>query len=361
MATAEIQTTELAAPLGAALEIVYPVLHGGDTGPALIAAKCAGLLAGYDRRWRTAPYRVDDVECVVSSDLWNPDTGRKSRSFTVSGKIDVRVTDLHTGQRGFIDHKTCSQDITDPNGPYWRQLAIEGQVTHYMLLEWLNARKVDYAIWDVVRKPCIAPKGLGKKEVAEFLAFGRYFGSQFDAGEMERFRATERETPMMYAARLAFDCGTERPEWYFQRRIVPRLDAEVRQYAGELWDHGQDILGVRNTGRHPRNSGACFRYNSPCRFLAVCSGYDSIDSPGWTRRPWVHPELPPGETTGVEILTNSRIRTFQTCRQLHQYQYEMGVEKADEEEREALFFGDLYHRALEAYFLTIKQYQQKEQ
>lgn len=357
--TAEHTVTD--APLLAGLELLSLAIRGTDPTQALIAAKCAGLLCGYDQRWRNAPYRIEDVECVVSSDLWNPESGRKSRSFSVSGKIDVRAVDMLTGAQVIFDHKTCSQDITDPSGPYWRQLVVEAQPTHYMLVEWLNGRKVDYAIWDVIRKPGISPKALSKKDAAEFLASGLYFGRQFDQNELEAFRAIERETPVMYAARLANDCAIERPDWYFQRRPVPRLDAEVREYAGELWDHGQDLLAARASGRMPRNSGACMFFGSPCKFLGVCSGHDTIDSEQWTRKAWVHPELPQIEGDGRDVLTNSRIRCFQTCRRKHQYQYEIGVERTDEEEREALIFGDTFHRALEAYFLTLKAFQQKEQ
>lgn len=347
-------------PINAALDIVAPMIHGTDASTALIAAKCAGLLAGYDRKWRNAPYRIEEVECVVSSDLWNPESGRKSRSFSVAGKIDVRATDIQTGASVIFDHKTCSQDITDPNGSYWRQLTVEAQPTHYMLIEWMNSRKVDYAIWDVIRKPGIAPKALAKKDAADFLALGQYFGQQFDANEMELFKANERETPLMYAARLAHDCSIERADWYFQRRTVPRLDSEIRGYASELWDHGQDLLAARASNRMPRNSGACMLYGSPCKFLGVCSNHDSIDSEQWARKTWMHPELPQTEGDGRDVLTNSRIRCFQTCRRKHQYQYEIGVERINEEEREALVFGDLFHRALEAYFLTLKQLQKEQ-
>lgn len=98
-------------------------------------------------------------------------------------------------------------------------------------------------------------------------------------------------------------------------------------------------------------------YGSPCEFLGVCSGYDDISSANWKQREWVHPELPAGEGRGLELLTNSRIRCFQTCRQKHHFKYEIGIERVDEEERESLFFGDLFHRALEAYFLALKEQQ----
>lgn len=335
-------------PLDRALAVLTPQ---DDPSKALVATKCRALMIGYASRWSgTKAIAVQAVEDLVTSDLWNPETRRTSRSFTIAAKIDVRY--IQDGRLMLMDHKTCSEDITDPNATYWRQLAIEGQVTHYMLLEWLNARKVDMAVWDVVRKPSIRPKQLTKKEIQSAI-FGReYYGRAVTDADVEEIQHTNAETLGMYEARLIHDCTVERPQWYFQRRPVPRLDHELVEYASELWEHGQEILHVRNTGRHVRNSGACMMYGSPCKYLGVCSGHDDVDSANWTRKNQVHVELPTLEGDGRDVITNSRIRSFQTCRRKHYYDYELGVERVDEEERETLFFGTLWHEALEAFFLA---------
>lgn len=348
-------------------EVLAWHLESDDASRALVAAKCYALLQGYDQRWHDAPYRIDGVEAVMTSDLYNPETQRKSRSFVIAGKIDVRATEIATGAKVILDHKTASQEITDPNAPYWRQLAIEGQVSHYMMLEWLNENKVDKGIWDVIRKPSISPKAIAKKDREAMEKDRTYCGFPVLDLDIEIVQATERETPMLYAKRLAQDCTVERPDWYFQRRAVPRLDKEIFDYGVEVWGHGQDMLAARNNGRHPRNSGACFTYNSPCKFLSVCSGHDQIDSEQWSVKPFVHSELAElwhveedGEPSrGLDILTNSRIRCFQTCRQKHYFQYELGVEKIDEEEKESLFFGTLFHESLEQYFLALQKQQLK--
>lgn len=320
-----------------------------DDSQRLVAAKCRGLLCGYHARWKDAGYEAASVERVYWSDLFNPDTARKSKSFRVAGKIDVLAT---LGGRSYIiDHKTTSQDITDPDAPFWRQLVVEGQVTHYMLLQWLNGEKTDGAVWDAIRKPGISPKKLAKAERASAVSGASYFGYRLTDDERFAFAGSEeRETLPMYEARLAHDCTVERPEWYFQRRPIPRLDGEVLEYAKELWGHGQELLHVRQTERHSRNSGACMLYGSPCKFLGICSGHDSADSDKWRRKSWVHAELPVGETDGCEVLTNSRIRNFQTCRRKHYYDYELAIERQDEEEREALFFGSLIHEGLRAWW-----------
>src|ERR1035438_6586997 len=62
---------------------------------ALIGAKCRGLICGYDKRWRAETitmFTVDGIEYYVESDLWNPETNHKSRSFSIAGILDVSVT-----------------------------------------------------------------------------------------------------------------------------------------------------------------------------------------------------------------------------------------------------------------------------
>ena len=231
-------------------------------------------------------------------------------------------------------------------------LIIEGQVSHYLLLEWLNGRKADEAIWDVMRKPGIRPKDLSKKDCEATLRTGHYFGRELSAVSIGQLRETSREDLEMYEARLAYDCTEERPEWYFQRRSVPRMDAELHEYAVELWAHSQDMLYARRENRWPRNSGACMTYGSPCTFLGICSNFDTPDSDKWTKKKFVHNELIGIEGDGRDLLTNSRIRCFQTCRRRHYYTYELGIERQDEEEKESLFFGTTWHYALESWFLS---------
>lgn len=318
----------------------------------LASAKCRGLIRGYDSRWLADQdtFRVISVEEMIEAPLLNPDTGRISRTFSVAGKIDVRAE--RNGRALFLDHKTTSESIEDPSGAYWRQLIVEGQASHYMLLEWQNGRKVDEAVWDAVRKPMIAPRKLTAKEM-QLTDHGRqYFGKEVTDEDCLAMNENDgRESLSMYEARLANDCTYGRPGWYFQRRSVARLDSELYDYAQELWGHGDDIRQARANERHPRNSGACMNYGRPCVYLGICSGYDSPDSGKWTRKHSVHSELPvlDGDKSR-DVLTNSRIRCFQTCRQKEYFRYELGLERVDEDEAEALYFGTLFHLGLEAWW-----------
>lgn len=341
-------------PLAASLEFLSPILDSPNK-DSLYAAKCLGLMQGYDARWGHSGFIVRHVETTVTSDLYNPATGKKSRSFRSAGKMDVHCEEVGTGRKFIIDHKSTSEDITDPNSAYWRQLVVEGQASHYMLLEYLNGHKVDYAIWDALRKPTISPRQITKAEMGALQKDKKWFGYDCTDEEVEKAEIDKRESLSMYSKRVAFDSITERPQYYFSRRSVPRLDTEIIQYAQEQWDHGQDILMARQLDRWPRNSGACIRYGGECQFLSVCSGHDTLDSDKWKKSEWVHPELVQiAGTNGRDILTNSRIRTFQTCRKLHQYRYELGITR-NEDDNDPLALGTMLHAALEIYFRALIQ------
>jgi hypothetical protein len=330
-----------------ALQAIYDAIETMDESALLIHAKCRALLHGYHKRWESNEYQPTAVEQMVTANLFNPKTNAKSRTFTLAGKLDV-VAD-YRGKATLIDHKTTSSDIEDPCGPFWENLQIDGQISLYMLLEWQNGRKVDECVWDVVRKPSISPKKITKAEKVSVTGTRKYFDQLMSDETLLALQTEDRETLEMYEARLIHDCTKERPEWYFQRRTIPRLDNEILEYAGELWDHCQDIIHTRAMDRHLRNPGACMLYGSPCKFLGICSGRDRPDSQKWTKKNCVHNELEL-QGDGRDVITNSRIRCFQTCRRKHYFEYELGIERVDEEEKEALFFGRLWHIGLEAYW-----------
>lgn len=343
-------TTSATTPLDAAFAAVE--LHTTDP---MHAAKCRGLMVGYDRLYRQHNYTVLGVEETVTAPLINVDTNRSSRTFELAGKIDVRLRDFD-GQTVIMDHKTSSDDISDPDAMYWRQLIVESQPSHYMLLEWMNGRKVDYCVWDVVRKPAIRPSQLDKSEREQLMRAGVYYGYHLtnrDWAEYDILAAESgkpRETPRMYEARLVVDCSETRPEWYFKRRRVNRLDNELEEYARELWQHAEEMRIATAANRHPRSSGSCIQYHQPCRFLGICSGYDHHESEKWRRKAWAHAELPIMDGDGKQYLTNSRIRNFQSCRRRHQYDYLIGIER--DEDRDALIFGTLWHEAQAAWWQT---------
>lgn len=318
----------------------------------VLAATIRGLLIGYDARWRgeQEPLRIVKIEECYQSPLMNLDSGRSSRTFTVAGKIDKLVDD---GGPVLYDHKTTSSDISDPSGSYWRQLAIDSQASHYELLLMANGTRVNRIVWDVTRKPAISPKQITKADHAAALAESTYCGFDLSSEALAYLQENQRENGELFGCRVARD-AIEQPEKFFARRSVPRTREQLAEYAQELWQVAGDIRDSNRTGQHYRNSGACFNYGRPCQFLSLCDGSDTPESDRWRKKPKKHAELPDW-IGGSDVLTNSRLRTFQTCRRLHHYKYNLGIERATDEREEALFFGGLFHEALDAWWITFDQ------
>lgn len=319
----------------------------GSDRDLLIRAKCRGLMRGYHERWKDAGYEVLSVEKTYHAPLYNPDSLKPSRTFTMAGKVDV-LARLH-GRTYVIDHKTTSESIEDPNAPYWQQLAIDGQVSQYLYLMWLEGIKPDGAVWDVIRKPKLLPRELKAGEVASVVSEGVWCGMPVDYETRMAFsgKQTKRETLPMYEARLAKDCTKDRPERYFQRQPVPRLDNDLIEYARDLWQVGQTILRSRKKQeRLVKSTGACLNFHSPCKFLGICSGHDTPDSGKWQRKEFRHGEL----EMDHDAITNSRAKCYQLCPVKHYYEYELAIERFDEEEKEALFFGSVFHAGQESYW-----------
>lgn len=317
-------------------------------GNPLIIAKVHALMAGYDAHWRGQDWRsvLDGIEKQLVVPLINPVTGAASRTYQFAAKLDGIVA--YEGNPYLREGKTTSQEIADPAAPFWRQLAIDSQVSSYMLVRWLRGEKLKGTLYDVVRKPTIRPKAIPKKskegigDQAEML-HGTYYGMMHC---LPIDSLPENETPSLYSLRLQRDC-IDNPDRYYQRRVINRLDSEVAEYAQELWELATVIREARNRQACYRNSVACVQYSTPCQYLSLCSGADTPDSDNWQSRP-VHAEL--DGDLGQETLTNSRIKTFQTCRRLHYWRYERCIERADVEEKEAFYFGSLWHECQAAWW-----------
>lgn len=333
---------------------------------ALQQAKARAMMIGYHARYADQRWRTVELEQVNFLPLINPETGAKSRTWSVATKPDGIATLGGKNDLSLLEHKTTAEDIADPAAPYWRRLAIDGQVSHYGLGELVNGRKVNGTLYDVLRKATIRPKRIVKgspKKTAEenfgtwqeIETTGSYFGfllNEYHEIDIEAARESGNETPALFELRLLHDV-LSRPDRYYQRRNVPRLDDELAEYAAELWDMGKDMLTARTEGRHYRNTSHCNAYGSVCPYLSLCAGVDDDDSQNWRRLDVVHRELsehamPDGD--GRAVLTNSRLNLFKSCRRKHYYRYELGIVPAADEEREALAFGTLIHKALEAWW-----------
>ena len=332
-----------------ALQAALTAIDSADA-ELLAKAKAAALMSGYDLRWRTAGYVTVAAEQPYHLPVINPDTMAASKSFTQVGVIDA-LAELD-GRTFAVEHKTTSEDIADPNSSYWRRLTIDSQVSKYALANWQSGNKVDGTLYDVIRKPTIRPKKLAAADRKGITSLGTYcHGTVSDQTQSDVVAGLETENAELFGLRLAADV-IERPEFYYARRMIQRLDGEILEWAADLWDLSQDLLATKRRGRWPKTSAACMSFGSPCEFLGLCSGHDSVDSDRWGKRQTAAERLGIDADQAKVTLSHSALSCFQQCKRKYYYRYVQGIERVDDEQSEALMFGSLMHLALEAWWLS---------
>jgi hypothetical protein len=263
--------------------------------------KLAVLLNAYDWRWAAMDKEVKpiEVERPFNVPIINPVTGRAMRLFSQAGKRDSIVL-LADGRIALWEAKTTSKDI-DPLGDYWKRLRIDSQISSYYVAAQLDGVKLNTVIYDVIRKPTIGPAILTQAQTAALIETGEYNAKVGDTVTMagtaqatvtngwvtlvasgERALVIEgkrgfaiRETPTLYSMRLAADIGA-RPDYYFQRREVPRLESDLEETRHEIWASAKLIHHCKLTGVWPRNDDACIGnyVRGTCPYFEQCtSGY----------------------------------------------------------------------------------------
>lgn len=248
------------------------------------------MLAGYFDAWRDDRAEVVASELAFELPITNPETGAASRTYRVAGKID-KIVRLPDGRLAVREHKTTGDSI-DPDSDYWPRLGIDQQISLYYLGAHGLGHAVETVDYDVLRKPSIRPRKVTKAEAEEWGRNGTYFEKAVEDHEV---RAGMTETPVMYGARLRMDVAT-RPEFYYARREIPRLERDLDEFRWELWQQSQALREARNAGRWFRNTSACLNMGR-CEYLTLCGNGIAPDEvpEGWTRVPHIHPELQIGD------------------------------------------------------------------
>jgi predicted RecB family nuclease len=179
------------------------------------AATLAGLLHGYSVRYGTDSF----TEEVCAERRFRLETPT-SRRFTLDGVIDCLVKDGDTW--ALREYKTTS-DSLDSGSDYWLRLRANAQVLHYVDCARASGYNVAKVIYDVTRKPSIRPK--------------------------------QGETADQYRERLAADTLT-RPEFYFARREIAVLDADLEEYRETRTGIMRMVLHCRREQKWPRHVSA---------------------------------------------------------------------------------------------------------
>lgn len=225
----------------------------------------AQLLAGHFWRYEHDDLEFLAVERAFALPLINPRSGRPSRAFMLAGKIDAIVR-LADGRLAVLEYKTAGEDI-GPDSDYWLRLRCDPQISQYVLAARGLGYDVATVLYDVTRKPTIRPRN-----------------------------KPAPETPEDFGRRLYADIGN-RPDYYFQRREVPRLEDELAEFQLEVWQQAKQLLEARRHGRWFRN---IHRFTcGMCEFADLCLHgvrvTPDVAPAGFQILSDVHPELSTGD------------------------------------------------------------------
>lgn len=218
----------------------------------------------YQRRYPTEDFMPIGIEEEFTSNIINPETGARSRTFMLGGRIDavVRRADCSLW---LMEHKTAS-NVDDA---YVSKLYLDLQIHLYAAALGVKyGEPITGCIYDVIGKPKIK-QSTGETE-EEFAARREEAIAKSKNGKTSIKRRIA-ETDDEFAARL--------DAWYDEPDRLMRIEmifdqAQVEEIKCETWELTQQILAARrkdgSISRWYCNSDACFRFNRPCDYLPLC-------------------------------------------------------------------------------------------
>jgi hypothetical protein len=241
------------------------------------------MICGYEWRWRNDGIRHVAAELEFNLPLLNPATGKSTPSFNLAGKIDG-IVELADGRLAVKECKLLGDSI-DRDADLWQRLRIDHQISMYVLAARRLGYPVDCVLYDVGRKPTIAPTAvalldeLGVKIVND--AQGNRVktdrGMWRQTGDKDRGYVLQTR-PMSideWGDKLNNDIA-ERPDFYYARNEIMRLDQDLDEYASDLWEMQKTIRDAQLNARWFRtvNKNTC----SWCEFFGLCTTGFNIET-----------------------------------------------------------------------------------
>ena len=255
------------------------------------------LMAAYFWRWEEMDkgHTLITTEWQFEIPLTNPETGRPTPNFKLAGKVDgiLMVPDC---RHAIKELKTCSEDL-DITGDYWKRLRIDSQISTYYLAAEAEGYAPETVLYDVIRKPSIRPSAVPVRDKLGVEIVLDAEGERVQKKGSTEWRRTGDKakgytlqtrpmTPTEWGKKLTKDIG-ERPDYYFARREVPRLESDIEEHRFELWQMQGLLRECQKHGRWPRNTRACIGFGR-CQYFDLCTG--GFDIKAFQADPGVLPE-----------------------------------------------------------------------
>jgi hypothetical protein len=260
------------------------------------ALKVRAMLDVYHDFWDRDEYETIATELEFSLPLLNPDTGHKSRTYQLAGKIDAIAKDKK-GDYYLIEHKTSGMDISNGSA-YWQRLFLDEQVGIYLHA----ARRLGYpvigCVYDVLRKPLI------KMQLETPEEKKKYTKGKDGAVRLYKGQRDSDETEEDYYLRVLKELAAN-PTKYLVRAQVVRTSTDERTLLRSLWFEARQMTLYRRENLHPTNSQSCFKFNQACKFFDLCCNTSNLTDDRWIRKDKIHTELE-GITNGTINSKNKR-------------------------------------------------------
>jgi hypothetical protein len=266
------------------------------------------IAAAYQWRWQSDQLTYVATEHQFTIPLLNPKTGRPTPHFSLSGKIDA-IVQLSDGRLAVKESKLFGDNI-ESDSSLWRRMRLDQQVSLYVYAARQLGYEVDCVLYDVCRKNTIKPTQVplldddGLKVVVD--ANGERVYNKSAAGKEPKPRQTGDSelgytvlsrpmTILEWGDKLTEDIGN-RPDFYFNRVEVARLDKDISDFMEEVWEIQQAIRGCQKSGSWWRtvNKNTC----DYCSYFSQCESNWTPDNPvpdGFVILEHAHPELVPLE------------------------------------------------------------------
>ncbi len=258
------------------------------------------LFIGYRWFYQDQPLEAIATELQFDLPLVNPETGGASTVWRRAGKID-RISRLPDGRLAKHEYKTTSDDIA-PDSDYWVRLRLDQQVSLYFDA----ARDLNYdvqtVLYDVTRKPQFKPSQVPLVDSDGVKIVHDANGERVRTKDGKKWRETgdsaagyvlqtRPETPDEFGERITNDI-VARPDHYFRRVEIPRLESDLVEFRHELWQQQLSMRACQRTGHWFRSTTACVT-PYPCDYLNICHRTDlaTVVPDGFKKLDNVHPEL----------------------------------------------------------------------
>ena len=230
--------------------------------------KATAMMNGYINQYPEEPFEVVAVEKTFCSDIFNPRTNALSRSFKITGKMDLIVRMKDSGALFIMEHKTAKSI----NEEYLQKLPMDTQISLYNVFGEIKMNEpIAGVIYDVLEKTSISPKSGETEE--EYQIRKAELCKKNKSGKTNAKRKMP-ETDEEFQARLAEKyCNPDTTAYH--REMLYISDDLKEALKKNLWGFTQQLLFTRRQGYFPQNQSYCFYYHHACDYYPLCSSNDN--------------------------------------------------------------------------------------